>query len=169
MQRLDLSGKKFGRLTARERIVKEDPPNNLLWRCTCACGNVSDVSVRNLRRGAPQSCGCLLIESRSKRRASDLTKAIARSWATYRDRARVRKHVWKLTKNAFASLIQLPCAYCGKRRGLLVGVDRIDNAEGYIVGNCAPCCGWCNAAKMAHTLDEFKQWVREVYGTIFYV
>jgi hypothetical protein len=166
LKRLDLVGKQFGRLTARARLADD---GESAYLCDCVCGNHPIVSVRNLRRGATQSCGCLLDEWRKQRKASDETKAIAKSWATYRDRARVRGHKWALTKKAFTALVLLPCTYCGKRRGILTGIDRVNNALGYFQGNVAPCCGWCNAAKMAHSVEEFKQWVLEVYGKIFHV
>lgn len=37
------------------------------------------------------------------------------------------------------------------------GVDRKDNAKGYVTGNCLPCCWPCNYAKGSrYTYEQFK-------------
>ena len=45
----DLTGKKFGRLTAIE----------LIWKCVCDCGKISFVNSGSLTSGRIKSCGCL--------------------------------------------------------------------------------------------------------------
>lgn len=54
---VDLSGKKFGRLTVIEHKGKDKHSHNL-WLCKCECGEyiVSDTSALNT--GKVQSCGC---------------------------------------------------------------------------------------------------------------
>jgi len=42
------------------------------------------------------------------------------------------------------------------------GIDRQDNAKGYIPGNCVSCCRICNYAKHALTLEEFKSWIQRL-------
>jgi hypothetical protein len=42
------------------------------------------------------------------------------------------------------------CSYCGGSLSVCIfgyGLDRIDNSQGYVVGNCAPCCWSCNMRK----------------------
>lgn len=58
IHRLDLSGQRFGRLTAIE-IVGSDKNKQLIWRCICDCGNEKLVTATCLKRGAVRSCGCL--------------------------------------------------------------------------------------------------------------
>lgn len=53
---LDLSGKKFGRLTPI-RVVSKDKDKNL-WECRCDCGNTSVVATEALTSGNTKSCGC---------------------------------------------------------------------------------------------------------------
>jgi hypothetical protein len=65
-QFIDITGKKFGRLTALQRIKHENYNKNL-WLCDCECGNQVIVQAGNLRSGHTKSCGCLNIELASKR------------------------------------------------------------------------------------------------------
>lgn len=65
MRLIDLSGKKFGRLTVIERAEDRTQPNGIRrvrWNCICECGRKTVVDGRHLRSGAIQSCGCLLEE-----------------------------------------------------------------------------------------------------------
>ena len=43
------------------------------------------------------------------------------------------------------------------------GIDRIDNALGYVIGNVTSCCGTCNKAKATMGRIDFLDWVRRVY------
>lgn len=54
---VDLSGKNFGRLTAINRIEK-DQDNTRKWKCVCCCGNEVFVSTGHLMSGHTKSCGC---------------------------------------------------------------------------------------------------------------
>jgi len=53
----DLTGQRFGWLTAIERSGK-DKWGNVLWKCRCDCGNEKIVRGANLIAGAVVSCGC---------------------------------------------------------------------------------------------------------------
>jgi 5-methylcytosine-specific restriction endonuclease McrA len=57
----DVTGMKFGRLTALTRIKKEGT-THVYWRCKCNCGIITEVSLRELRSGGTRSCGCLQAE-----------------------------------------------------------------------------------------------------------
>ena len=58
--RVDLTGKKFGRLTPKEYIKGGK------WICECECGNIIIVDTRNLNSGHTKSCGCLQKEKASQ-------------------------------------------------------------------------------------------------------
>lgn len=49
---IDLTGKKFGRLTVIERYDAKT------WKCICDCGNTTYSDGYQLRKGITQSCGC---------------------------------------------------------------------------------------------------------------
>lgn len=55
---LDLTGKKFGRLTAI-RIVTRKP--KIMWLCECECGGTKEVQASQLPSGVVKSCGCLKV------------------------------------------------------------------------------------------------------------
>lgn len=57
----DLSGKKFGRLTAIEDIGKTK--RGRVWRCICECGNETQSISTYLKIGHKKSCGCLHADS----------------------------------------------------------------------------------------------------------
>ena len=54
---IDLTGKKFGRLTVIKKLEKKG--NEWYWQCKCDCGKERIVSGVSLRRGSCRSCGCL--------------------------------------------------------------------------------------------------------------
>ncbi len=62
-RRLDLTGQRFGKLTALEP-VGQGPGGTYKWRCRCDCGRECAAAVANLRNGHTRSCGC---ESRPPR------------------------------------------------------------------------------------------------------
>ena len=51
----DLTGQKFGRLTAIER-TGEKKGTNFVWLCRCDCGNEVDVPSMYLYRGDRKTC-----------------------------------------------------------------------------------------------------------------
>lgn len=57
-RKIDISGQKFGRLTA-VRDIGKDRFGQLIWICNCECGKQVDVRGSNLRKGNAKSCGCL--------------------------------------------------------------------------------------------------------------
>lgn len=53
---LDLTGQKFGKLTAIKRLPSRN--GKTYWLCKCDCGNQTQVQTGHLRSGAIISCGC---------------------------------------------------------------------------------------------------------------
>lgn len=77
MKKLDLVGKKFGRLTVLNYLKLGK------CECVCSCGNTSLVFTSNLKRGHTQSCGCLAREKSSIRLCGDtelVSKRIRSGW-----------------------------------------------------------------------------------------
>lgn len=60
----DISGKRFGRLTALYPTEKRNEKGSVYWRCKCDCGNKVDVTEHALVWGGYKSCGCLKMKSR---------------------------------------------------------------------------------------------------------
>lgn len=72
MEKLDLTGKRFGRLTVlREDVGHRQKSGKLVrrWICQCSCGNIVSVGQRNLTRKEYRtiSCGCYAREDRKER------------------------------------------------------------------------------------------------------
>ena len=62
----DLTGKRFGHLVVTEAVRNEK--GELLWRCVCDCGNMTNAKTGHLNAGSKISCGCSMIK-----RKQDLT------------------------------------------------------------------------------------------------
>lgn len=63
-------------------------------------------------------------------------------------RAKRRGFDWNIKKEDYSYLVKSICHYCsGPLEACGVGLDRIDNKKGYILGNIVPCCGTCNKIK----------------------
>lgn len=64
---VDISGQRFGRLVALERVGRTLAPNGTrqsMWRCRCDCGNETIVKYIALTTGNTRSCGCMEEENR---------------------------------------------------------------------------------------------------------
>lgn len=160
MSRVDLTGQRFGRLTA-VRYVKGSK-----WECLCDCGTPHLVCTGDLRRGDIKSCGCLYRDTR---------RSVARTHG-HSSRAVGRSRTYTIWAN-----MKRRCTYsaptCDKRiyfdRGIKVcdrwqsfelfladmgeapdgmSIDRIDNSRGYEPGNCR----WATAAQQAHNSRATK-------------
>lgn len=53
---IDLTGRKFGKLTIISRA--ENKHNNPAWLCKCECGTLRVVAGCSLKNGRTNSCGC---------------------------------------------------------------------------------------------------------------
>jgi len=55
---IDLTGRKFGRLSVIGRHPQNAKNKSPMWECVCGCGSETIVSGTHLRGGHTQSCGC---------------------------------------------------------------------------------------------------------------
>lgn len=65
MKPLDMTGRKFNRLTvlSREPNAKD---GSAMWLCRCDCGNLFVAYGKNIRNNHTQSCGCFQRERSSE-------------------------------------------------------------------------------------------------------
>lgn len=61
----DITGQRFGRLTALYTTKKRDKKGSIVWHCRCDCGRETDVTQDGLVYGNYRSCGCLRKELQS--------------------------------------------------------------------------------------------------------
>lgn len=60
---IDITGQKFGKLTAIKRNGFDLSPSrkHIKWDCICDCGNTVNVRLNCLKSGNTRSCGCLFV------------------------------------------------------------------------------------------------------------
>ena len=58
MRRIDLTGQKFGKLTVLGLSDRQNASGARLWKCRCACGNITYAASNKLLAGKKLSCGC---------------------------------------------------------------------------------------------------------------
>jgi len=64
---IDITGQKFGRLTAIKLAYIKN--NMSFWYCICECGTRKIIMSRNLRKGISKSCGCYKSEIKAREMA----------------------------------------------------------------------------------------------------
>ena len=79
------------------------------------------------------------------------------AYKIYQRQAEERDLSFTLTLSEFSDIVSSPCLYCGRLPEEVngMGVDRVDNRQGYELGNCVPCCEVDNRAKLEQTLHEY--------------
>lgn len=70
MQKKDLTGRQFGKLTVLEETDVQRK-GGCRWKCRCSCGQECVVSTRSLQSGKRTSCGCDSLKG--KHRARNVT------------------------------------------------------------------------------------------------
>lgn len=171
---------KYARLTILEysHRIKYTNSFHYFYKCKCDCGNITIVNSSQLVTGKTKSCGCLAKELQSKGKGEASFNYI---YGSYKENARRRNLIFELSKDKFKTLIDSNCYYCKKPPSNLRisiystgsyiynGIDRLDNNLGYIDNNCVTCCKQCNIAKHTYNLEEFKNWIKEVYTNLYEV
>lgn len=67
---------------------------------------------------------------------------------------------WDLPDALALDLITDNCFYCGSEPDTVHGIDRVDNARGYVEGNVVTACKFCNTAKLNRTLPDYLVWLK---------
>lgn len=141
----DITGEKFGRLTAIEMIQDPDRLGTYHWLCKCDCGSTKIVDGSSLRTGITKSCGCISFEKSWK----GYGKLSATYWNRIMKGAQKRKlefsismkDAWELYESqkrhcALSGVpIQIITNYTRKHREHTASLDRIDHDKGYTKDN----------------------------------
>lgn len=164
---IEMTGKKFGRLTVIKKIkvIKEV----CFWECICDCGKKKTISGSSLRSGNTQSCGCLNLEIIT---AMKLTHGMSRTkfhskWVSMTNRCRNKKCTgyksyggrgikvekeWLIFENFKEDMYQ-SFLESVKKNGLNdTTLDRIDVNGNY----CKENCRWATKKQQIHNRRTSK-------------
>jgi 5-methylcytosine-specific restriction endonuclease McrA len=177
------NGTKVHRLTVQgwfwqTYLHKTKQKRRRMYICLCECGRTMHARSFALRHQIAYSCGCYVKETQAARLSKHGYDYLIRSlMRNYRHSAQRRNHEFMLTYEEFAQLIQSDCYYCGAKphtqlkdymRRLKTkdvssfrynGIDRLDNARGYVLDNCVTACDVCNNAKSTLSYATFVEWI----------
>jgi hypothetical protein len=140
---LDLSGQRFGRLIALERIARR---GDSYWRCQCDCGRLCEVRRGSLLSGHTKSCSCLISETNREKKTMHGLRTTSEyvAWISMKNRCfnSKSKHyidyggrgitVCKKWAKSFAAFYD----DVGAKPGDSLSLDRINNDGNYEPGNC---------------------------------
>lgn len=147
-KKIDLAGKRFGRLCVISMAAKRSKTGRIQWNCLCDCGTSCVISGYYLLRGSTSSCGCLQSEkSREKLRKLNTTHGMwnapgydiwnamisrcnnpnNKRYCDYGGRGIRVCERWLNVKNFLADIGEKPTD---------LTLDRIDNNKGYSPDNC---------------------------------
>ena len=82
----DITGQRFGRLTALYPLKERSKKRYVVWHCRCDCGNEADFSYNALMYSNLKSCGC-----KRQEHVQELPRYLARVDGTSIDRLRSTK------------------------------------------------------------------------------
>jgi len=74
------------------------------------------------------------------------------NYKTYAKHANTRNIQFLLSEQDFTEIVTSPCYLCGLEGS--TGIDRFNNAIGYLKENCRPCCGHCNLLKKTQRYED---------------
>lgn len=139
----DLTGIKYGRLTALEFLYKTES-RQYFWLFQCDCGNTKKINKASVVKGATRSCGCIakeMAEEKNKTHGMSKTK-IYNVWnnmmkrcfnnkdpayKNYGGRGIIVSDRWLIFENFFEDMGHPPKN---------MSIDRVDNELGYSKENC---------------------------------
>ncbi len=170
------TGNTYGNLLVLKYLGSENNNGNAYWLCKCSCGKTTKARGSALRTGKRYSCGCI--------RGNHLKKepgiaGFNQLYNSYKNGAKRRNLVFYLTKKAFKMFVTRKCFYCGSKpnyvsrqksensKFLYNGIDRINNDDGYHLGNCLTCCKVCNSAKGKLHYQDFLTWIGKTYKNLY--
>jgi hypothetical protein len=144
-KRIDLLGRKFGKLLVVEKKFSES--GFISWICKCDCGNHIETRTTNLL-SKKKSCGCSWLKAQAERQWNGHEEISGEYWGAIKKGAKVRFLDFKMTIEEAWELFEKQnrkCALSGVdikfSRNRKIGIeqtaslDRIDSSVGYKIDN----------------------------------
>ena len=145
----DFKGQVFGKLTVKEYVGKKG--HNTIWKCECECGNYTEVLRTNLGKST-NSCGCSWrVRGENNARWTGYKDISGRFWYAIKNNAEKRgikfditiEYAWDLflkqNNKCALSGLEIDVINGGSQRKIgfwcTASLDRINNSEGYVIGN----------------------------------
>lgn len=154
--RLNLTGKKFNKLTVIQFFGK-DNGNNSLWKCKCDCGKDIVTRGSSLKSYKTKSCGC---DNKRSIKHGQHGSLEYHSWQCMKSRCLNKNDpryehygkrgikVYDQWINSFETFLK----DMGKRPSKSYTLNRIDNNQNYNPTNCE----WATAAQQARNRQSSK-------------
>jgi hypothetical protein len=135
--------------------------------CRCSCGGERSVRHTSLRRGRVSACArCARLDGSRRgailRRLPEPERWLRNAIGVYKANARAKGLPFTLPVGDLRTKLLEPCSYCGKPGP--GGLDRDENALGYVAGNVVACCSTCNYAKRDMPRGDFLAWVERIHA-----
>lgn len=168
--RLDLTGKKFGLLTAL-RVEIKSGKGGVRWVCKCDCGNEVSIPSTRLTSGRKKNCGCTkqkhnITETDRKRRADAARKLFTTHGMSQtkeyiqvahnkrNSKKRLLDSEWTVEMQIALEEMFPECVVCGDSSNLATDhVLPLSKGNGLNPGNAVRLCRKCNSRKKDRSLD----------------
>ena len=136
MRKLDLAGKRYGRLVLIE-VVGTNSARQRVWKCCCDCGTEHFASQAHLTSGKTTSCGCYRKERVTKHGMIGTPEWFAYQHAKARCKPTHKSHEHYFDRGITFKFISFEEFYAevGNRPSIKHSLDRVDNDKGYETGN----------------------------------
>jgi hypothetical protein len=187
--KINLIGKKFHMLEVIEKldVRGESGRQSQYWKVLCACGNTKDLTTKDINSSINskryRSCGCW-IKSKDFREKHYLWKGHndihGKWWTNLKRGAKHRGHNFEITieyaweifckQNKKCAISGLDIWFGKTTRDIEHGattasIDRINNNEGYVVGNIHWVHKDINLMKQKFSMEKFLEYCRLIVAS----
>ena len=151
----------FDKLVERAKRLREADGEN---RLCVMCGKTYDLhkTVKGVESTRCMKCQTAMRKQDEKRASRERNykqehlRNMGYYFKAYQLGAKKRHYDFKISLEAFTSIVTESCFYCGQHKeGEVNGIDRLDNNIGYTLENSRSCCEMCNHMKQMYHVRYF--------------